>query len=40
MPAYRWSSDRGLDNPSVFCADQKLVIARMRERIGLKEVTW
>jgi uncharacterized protein len=39
MPTHRWSADRGLDNPSVFCADQKLLIARMRELIGLKEVT-
>jgi uncharacterized protein len=31
MPAHRWSAERGLDNPSVFCADQKLLIARIRE---------
>ena len=31
MPAHRWSAERGLDNPSVFCADQKLLIARIRD---------
>ena len=31
MVAHRWSDDRGFDNPSIFCADQLLLIARMRE---------
>ena len=31
MPTHRWSGDRGLDNPSVFCADQRALIARIRE---------
>ena len=35
MPTHRWSSARGLANPSVFCADQKVLIARMRGRVGL-----
>ncbi|MES2902797.1 MAG: cyclophane-forming radical SAM/SPASM peptide maturase YhhB [Pseudomonadota bacterium] len=30
MVAHRWSSDRGFDNPTIFCADQRHVIARMR----------
>lgn len=30
MVAHRWSSARGYDNPTVFCADQRHVIARMR----------
>ena len=37
MPTHRWSAISGLDNPSIFCADQKLLIARMRERAGLSE---
>ena len=31
MVAHRWSADRGFDNPSIFCADQLLLISRMRE---------
>ena len=31
MVAHRWSHDRGFDNPSIFCADQLLLISRMRE---------
>jgi uncharacterized protein len=34
MPAHRWSASAGYANPSVFCADQKLLIARMREWIA------
>ena len=30
MPAHRWSDETGYDNPTVFCADQKLLIAQMR----------
>lgn len=33
MVAHRWSDERGFDNPSVFCADQLLLIRRMREWI-------
>jgi uncharacterized protein len=36
MPTHRWSAARGLDNPSVFCADQKLLIEYMREQITLR----
>lgn len=31
MVAHRWSEDRAFDNPSIFCADQLMVISRMRE---------
>lgn len=31
MVAHRWSEGRGFDNPSIFCADQRHLIARMRE---------
>ncbi|MGA9580762.1 MAG: cyclophane-forming radical SAM/SPASM peptide maturase YhhB [Allosphingosinicella sp.] len=37
MPTHRWSAERGLDNPSVFCADQKLLIGQMRARIGCRD---
>lgn len=30
MPAHRWSNERAQDNPSVYCHDQKLLIARVR----------
>jgi uncharacterized protein len=30
MPAHRWSDEKGFDNPTVFCEDQKLLIAAMR----------
>ena len=30
MVAHRWSGARGYDNPTIFCADQRHVIARMR----------
>lgn len=33
MPAHRWSDENGLDNPSVFCADQRLLIERIREHL-------
>jgi uncharacterized protein len=33
MPTHRWSDDNGLDNPTVFCADQRLLIARIREHL-------
>ena len=31
MVAHRWSEERHFNNPSVFCADQLLLIGRMRE---------
>ncbi|ESQ92508.1 hypothetical protein ABENE_07685 [Asticcacaulis benevestitus DSM 16100 = ATCC BAA-896] len=34
MPAHRWSAEAEFDNPTVFCADQKLLIGRMQEWIG------
>jgi len=33
MPTHRWSAVRGFDNPSVFCADQKALIAHMRDHL-------
>lgn len=30
MVAHRWSQARGYDNPSIFCADQKHLISRIR----------
>ncbi len=33
MVAHRWSEDRGYDNPSVYCADQLLLIRHMRNWI-------
>lgn len=38
MPAHRWSAANGLANPSVFCADQKALVAAMRDRVGLASV--
>lgn len=34
MPAHRWSAARGFDNPSVFCEDQRHLIAAMRAHLG------
>jgi len=34
MPVHRWSAERGYNNPSVFCADQMILIARMRHWIA------
>lgn len=34
MPAHRWSDEHGYANPTVFCADQKLVIAAVRSRLS------
>lgn len=31
MPTHRFSAKRGLDNPTVFCADQMMLIDRLRE---------
>jgi len=36
MPTHRWSAARGLDNPSVFCTDQKRLIQHMREQIEMR----
>lgn len=33
MPAHRFSDDDGYDNPTVFCADQKQLIAHLRRQI-------
>ncbi len=33
MVAHRWSKDRGFDNPSIYCADQLLLIGHMRKWI-------
>ena len=33
MPLHRWSSERGYDNPSVYCSDQKMLISRVRMRL-------
>jgi uncharacterized protein len=30
MTAHRWSDNNGYDNPSIFCADQKLLIGHLR----------
>jgi len=30
MVAHRWSATRGFDNPTIFCADQRSLIAEMR----------
>ena len=38
MVAHRWSDDRGFDNPSIFCADQLLLIRRMREWVAQSAV--
>lgn len=34
MVAHRWSAARGYGNPSIFCADQRHLIARMRAIVG------
>ena len=33
MPTHRWRDDNGLDNPTIFCADQRLLIAKVRDRL-------
>ena len=30
MPLYRWSDERGFDNPSVYCSDHLFLISRVR----------
>ena len=34
MPVNRWKDDNGYDNPSVYCADQLLLIGHMRNRLA------
>ena len=34
MPAHRWSDENGFNNPTVFCEDQKLLIASMRRLLS------
>lgn len=34
MAAHRWSDDNGFGNPTVFCEDQKLLIASMRRLLA------
>ncbi len=34
MPAHRWGAGRGFDNPSVFCADQRYLIAAIRGHLA------
>lgn len=34
MVTHRFSADNGYDNPTVFCADQMLLIARMRDHLS------
>lgn len=36
MPAHRWSDENGYDNPTVFCEDQKLLIALMRRLVDVE----
>ena len=40
MPLYRWSTDGGYDNPSVYCHDHQLFIRHALTRLdelGLRE---
>ena len=34
MVAHRWSAKRGFDNPTVYCADQRRLIAEMRSMVA------
>ena len=34
MTLHRWSDDNGYENPSVYCADQKLLIERVRDTVN------
>jgi uncharacterized protein len=38
MPLHRWSDKSGFDNPSVYCRDQRILIARMRQWIDATQV--
>ena len=35
MPLYRWSDERGFDNPSVYCADHLFLISRVRRYLDV-----
>jgi uncharacterized protein len=37
MTLHRWRNDNGYDNPSVYCADQMLLINHIREYLPIKE---
>jgi uncharacterized protein len=37
MPAHRWRKESGFENPTVFCADQRLLIDRMRQWISKQQ---
>jgi uncharacterized protein len=39
MTLQRWQDDTGYDNPSVYCEDQKLLIARIRESVAALAAT-
>ena len=34
MTLHRWRDDNGYDNPSVYCADQKLLIGQIRQKLA------
>lgn len=34
MPTHRWSVENSFNNPSVYCADQKLLIGRIRSKLA------
>ena len=34
MTLHRWHNDNGYDNPSIYCADQKLLISQVREKLA------
>jgi uncharacterized protein len=34
MTLHRWNDESGYDNPSVYCADQRLVIANIRRHVA------
>jgi uncharacterized protein len=34
MLTHRFKDESGYDNPTVFCADQQMLIARMKEHIA------
>jgi uncharacterized protein len=38
MPLHRWSDHNGFDNPSVYCLDQRVLIARMRQWIKTTQI--
>lgn len=39
MVAHRWGLERGFDNPTVFCADQKYLIAQMRAALTIAKAS-